>query len=113
MDLVVSALLFTLITTAIYWRVGFSNISKSYGLWFNEGYWVKYNIVEAASWLAKAGVILPGLIWQKEIWELHIITLITSALLIWVSERKLLPTMVAFNTLWIGLSSIVIVRNLL
>ena len=39
-------------------------------------------------------------------------TLLTSALLIWVSERKLLPTMVAFNTLWIGLSSVVIVRNL-
>ena len=55
MDLVVSALLFALITMAVYWRVGFSNISKSYGLWFKEGYWVKYNIVEAASWLAKAG----------------------------------------------------------
>jgi len=53
------------------------------------------------------------LVWQKEIWQLHVITLVTSALLIWVSERKLLPTMVAFNTLWIGLSSVVIVRNLL
>lgn len=30
-------------------------------------------------------------------------TLSTSALLSGVSERKLLPTMVAFNTLWIGL----------
>ena len=59
----------------------------------------------------KAAVILPGLIWQKEVWQLHIITLFTSALLIWVSERKLLPTMVAFNTLWIGLSSVVIIRN--
>jgi len=42
-----------------------------------------------------------------------VITRVTSALLIWVSERKLLPTMVAFNTLWIGLSSVVFVRNLL
>ena len=82
-------------------------------VWFEDGYWVNYNIVEALAWLAKAAVILPGLIWQKEIWELHIVTLLTSALLIWVSERKLLPTMVAFNTLWIGLSSVVIVRNLI
>ena len=62
--------------------------------------------------LAKAAVILPGIICKKEIWKLRIVTLLTSALLIWVSERKLLPTMVAFNTLWTGLSSVVIVRNL-
>ena len=77
-----------------------------------DGYWVTYNVVEALAWLAKAAVILPGLIFQKEIWELHIVTLLTSVLLIGVSERTLLPTMVAFNTLWIGLSSVVIVRNL-
>ena len=58
------------------------------------GYWVNYNIVEAGAWIAKAAVILPGLIWQKEIWQLHLVTLLTSGLLIWVSERKLLPTMV-------------------
>ena len=81
-------------------------------MWFEDGYWVNYNVVETFARLAKAAVILPGLVWQKEIWELHIVTLLTSALLIWVSERKLLPTMVAFNTLWIGLSSVVIVRNL-
>ena len=81
-------------------------------MWFEDEYWVNYNVVEAFAWLANAAVILPGLVWQKEIWELHIVTLLTSALLIWVSERKLLPTMVAFNTLWIGLSSVVIVRNL-
>jgi hypothetical protein len=93
--------------------VGFANIMASYRMWFREGYWVNYNVVEAIAWIAKAAVIIPGLVWQKEIWQLHIITLITSALLIWVSERKLLPTMVAFNTLWIGLSSVVIARNIL
>ena len=82
-------------------------------MWFREGYWVNYNVVEAIAWIAKAAVIIPGLVWQKEIWQLHIITLLTSALLILVSERKLLPTMVAFNTLWIGLSSVVIARNVL
>jgi hypothetical protein len=108
----IAAALFLAITTLVYARVGFVNIANSYRMWFEDGYWVNYNVVEALAWLAKAAVILPGLIWQKEVWELHIVTLLTSALLIWVSERKLLPTMVAFNTLWIGLSSVVIVRNL-
>ena len=112
MDTYIAAALFLVITTLVYARVGFANIANSYKLGFEDGYWVNYNVVEALAWLAKAAVILPGLIWQKEIWELHIVTLLTSALLIWVSERKLLPTMVAFNTLWIGLSSVVIVRNL-
>jgi hypothetical protein len=108
----IAAALFLVITALVYARVGFANITNSYRMWFEAGYWVNYNIVEALAWLAKAAVILPGLVWQKEIWQLHIVTLLTSALLIWVSERKLLPTMVAFNTLWIGLSSVVIVRNL-
>ena len=112
METYIAAALFLVITTLVYARVGFVNIANCYRMWFEEGYWVNYNIVEALAWLAKAAVILPGLIWQKEIWELHTVTLLTSALLIWVSERKLLPTMVAFNTLWIGLSSVVIVRNL-
>lgn len=112
METYIAAALFLAITTLVYARVGFVNIANSYRMWFEDGYWVNYNVVEALAWLAKAAVILPGLIWQKEIWELHIVTLLTSALLIWVSERKLLPTMVAFNTLWIGLSSVVIVRNL-
>ena len=112
METYIAAALFLVITTLVYARVGFVNIANSYRMWFEDGYWVNYNVVEALAWLAKAAVILPGLIWQKEVWELHIVTLLTSALLIWVSERKLLPTMVAFNTLWIGLSSVVIVRNL-
>lgn len=113
MEIIVSTLTFVVITAFVYFKVGYVNILNSYRMWFQDGYWVNYNVVEAGSWIAKAAVILPGLIWQKEIWQLHIITLLTSALLIWVSERKLLPTMVAFNTLWIGLSSVVIVRNLI
>lgn len=113
MQLLASTLLFLGITAAVYYHVGMGNILKSYRMWFEDGYWVNYNVVEAIAWIAKAAVILPGLVWQQEIWQLHLITLSTSALLIWVSERKLLPTMVAFNTLWIGLSSVVIVRNLM
>ena len=113
MEIFASLLMFLVITGLVYFHVGLTNIRNSYGLWFKQGYWVNYNVVEAAAWLAKAAVILPGLVWQKEVWQLHIITLLTSALLIWVSERKLLPTMVAFNTLWIGMSSVLIIRNIL
>ena len=112
-EVALSLFLFSALTTLVYARVGFDNILKSYRMWFEEGYWVNYNVVEALAWIAKAAVIIPGLLWQREVWQLHVVTLLTSALLIWVSERKLLPTMVAFNTLWIGLSSVVIARNLL
>lgn len=81
-------------------------------MWFEDRYWVNYNVAEALAWLSKAAVILPGLLWQNKIWERHIVTLLTLAILSWVSERELLSTMVAFNTLRIGLSSVVIVRNL-
>ncbi|EHQ57755.1 hypothetical protein OMB55_00014940 [gamma proteobacterium HIMB55] len=112
-EIALALFLFLTLTVLVYAHVGFDNILKSYRMWFEDGYWVNYNVVEAVAWVAKAAVIIPGLVWQREIWQLHVVTLLTSALLIWVSERKLLPTMVAFNTLWIGLSSVVIARNLL
>ena len=105
-------LTFLVITSVTYKHVGLENLKVCYSHWFKEGYWTSYNIVEALSWLAKAAVILPALVWNKEIWWLHFVTLVTSVALIWARERKLLPTLVAFNTLWIGISSIVIVRNL-
>ena len=107
------AILMTLgITLLVYHHVGWNNVRNCYRMWQEDGYWTNYNVVEAVAWLAKAAVILPALIWGVEIWWLHIITLATSAALIWASERKLLPTLVAFNTLWIGISSIVITRKL-
>ena len=113
MTIFLTVVTFLVITSIVYTRVGWRNVLESYKLWFKPGYWVSYNIVEAMAWSAKALVILPALIWRVEIWQLHFITLFTSALLIWASERKLLPTLVAFNTLWIGISSIVIIRNLI
>lgn len=110
---IITFMTFVVITAIVYTNVGWKNIQDSYKLWFKPGYWVSYNIVEAIAWVAKALVILPALIWGVEIWWLHIITLFTSAMLIWASERKLLPTLVAFNTLWIAISSLVIVRHLL
>ena len=99
------------LTVFIYHMVGWRAIIDCYKLFSNRDYWTNYNIVEFLAWATKAAVIVPGLVFGIEIWELHILTLITSAALIWASMKKLLPTLVAFNTLWIFLSMTVIVRN--
>ena len=62
METYIAAALFAVITTLAYARVGFVNIANSYRMWFEDGYWVNYNVVEALAWLAKAAVILPGII---------------------------------------------------
>lgn len=77
----------------------------------DKKYWTNYNIVEAVSWIAKAIIIVPGLIFGLQIWQLYFASLLTSALLIWASYKKLLPTLVGFNTLWIWLSMMVIAQN--
>jgi|TARA_R110000764_G_scaffold141792_1_gene229890 hypothetical protein len=111
MVLILTLTLWATIVFVVYNKIGFNEIYKSYCLWFSKGYWQKrYNVVEAAAWTAKLLVILPAIIFGKEVIWAHFITLMTSALLIWVSEQKLLPTLVAFNSLWIGISSFIIIR---
>jgi hypothetical protein len=41
------------------------------------------------------------------------LTLATSLTLIWASNKKLLPTLVAFNTMWAWLSLMVIAQKVL
>ena len=89
------------------WR----NIYDCYKMWFTREYWTDYNIIEAVSWIAKAIIIVPALIFGVNIWQLYFISLITSMMLIWASNKKLLPTLVGFNTLWIWLSCAVIAQN--
>lgn len=101
------------ITFIIYKHIGFQAIKDCYANWFCKDYWTSYNIVEAASWFAKAIVIVPGLIFGINIWQLYFVTLITSAMLIWASEKKVLPTLVGFNTLWIWLSCMVLAQHLI
>ncbi|MEN5315380.1 hypothetical protein [Pseudomonas koreensis] len=105
--------LFLAVTTTLYSVVGWQRIVDCMGSWFRQGYWTDYNIIEFLAWMAKALVIIPGLLFGREIWELHFLTLITSSLLIWVSMRKMLPTLLVFNTLWIAISSTIVVRNLM
>ena len=96
----------------VYKHVGLQAIKDCYGMWFTRKYWTNYNIVEALSWGTKAIIIVPGLIFGIQIWWLYFLTLATSLTLIWASNKKLLPTLVAFNTLWTWISVMVLVKSL-
>lgn len=110
---VIAAVLAAALTIAVYKVVGFRPITECMRMWGRREYWTAYNTVEFLAWATKAAVIVPGLVFGVEIWQLHILTLGTSVALIWASMKKLLPTLVAFNTLWIFLSMTVIVRKLM
>lgn len=101
------------LTAIIYTLTGWRNIRDCYAMWFTRKYWTNYNIIEAASWIAKAIIIIPGLIFGIQIWQFYFVALFTSLTLIWASNKKLLPTLVGFNTLWIWLSMMVIAQNVI
>lgn len=75
-------------------------------------YWTNYNTIEFAAWMAKAIIIVPGLIFGIELWYMHFLTLLTSSLLIWASMRKSLPTLIVFNTVWIIISLTIILKHI-
>ena len=96
-----------------YHKTGWDKIRDCYAMWFTREYWSHfYNQVEAVSWTAKAAIIIPGLIFGIQIWQLYFIALATSLTLIWASNKKLLPTLVAFNTMWVWLSCMVLAQHL-
>lgn len=111
-QIIVAIVLSLLVVSVVYTHSGWKNIRDCYAMWFAKSYWTNYNVVEAVSWLIKAIIIVPGLIFGIQIWQLYILALITSATLIWASNKKLLPTLVGFNTLWIWLSLMVLVQHL-
>lgn len=104
---------FLLSIVILYSIVGWENILERYSMYFEKSYWTDYNTIEAAAWLAKAVIIIPGLVYGVEIWWLHFLTLATSSLLIWASMRKSLPTLILFNTIWICISLTIILRHLM
>ena len=106
-----SFLIWSVCIAVVYTHTGWRNIAECYKMWFTREYWKPYNTVEAASWLAKAVIIVPGLVFNIQIWWLYYFTLITSLTLIWASNKKLLPTLVGFNTMWAWLSLAVICQH--
>jgi len=104
-------LIFTLYVFVLYKITGLENIKDSYKIFFNKEYWVNYNTIEFAAWMAKAIIIIPGLLFGIELWYMHYLTLTTSSLLIWASMKKSLPTLILFNTIWIGISLTILIRH--
>jgi hypothetical protein len=97
----------------VYRRITFIKIKQCYSMWFTKEYWTDYNTVEFLSWAAKAVIIIPGLIFGIQLWWLYFFTLATSLTLIWASEKKLLPTLVGFNTIWVWISCMVLAQHLI
>lgn len=111
-QMIIACIITGILVFVVYKHVGFQAIKDCYAMWFKREYWTNYNIVEALSWGTKAIIIVPGLIFGIQIWWLYFLTLATSLTLIWASNKKLLPTLVAFNTLWTWISVMVIIKNL-
>ena len=100
--------------TALYIGIGWNKIWNRYRMYLSKEYWTDYNVIELAAWMAKAIIIIiPGLLFGIELWYMHFLTLLTSSLLIWASMRKDLPTLIAFNTIWICISLTILIRHLL
>jgi hypothetical protein len=105
-------LAFLVLCGLVYNHIGFKKMKECFGMWFKKEYWTDYNTVEFLSWFAKATIIVPGLIFGISLWWLYFFTLATSLTLIWASEKKLLPTLVGFNTIWVWISCMVLAQHL-
>jgi len=111
-QILVATLVFGILLALVYRHITFTKIKECYGMWFKREYWTDYNTVEFLSWAAKAIIIVPGLIFGISVWWLYFFTLATSLTLIWASEKKLLPTLVGFNTIWAWISCMVLAKHL-
>jgi hypothetical protein len=112
-QIIIATSIFLIVTIFVYSHTGWKNIKICYSMWFTKEYWTNYNTVEFLSWAAKAIIIIPGLIFGVQIWWLYFLTLATSLALIWASNKKLLPTLVGFNTIWTWISCMVLTQHLI
>ena len=103
---------FIVFIIGLYSLIGWKKILERFKMYFDKSYWTNYNTIELCSWMAKAIIIIPGLVFGIELWYFHFLTLLTSSLLIWASMRKSLPTLILFNTIWICMSLTIIIKHL-
>jgi hypothetical protein len=106
-------LVYIIFIAVLFGFIGYKKIWDRILMFKSKEYWTDYNTIEFSAWMAKAAIIIPGLVFGKEIWWLHFLTLVTSSLLIWASMRKSLPTLIVFNTLWIGISLTIILKHII
>lgn len=76
----------------------------------HEEYWTKANTIEFFAFVAKAIIILPGLLFDVSVWWFYIFALISSLGLIWSSTVKTIPTLIWFNILWLILATLYIAK---
>jgi hypothetical protein len=86
------------------WVVALKTMSK-------KEYWNKANTVEFLAFVAKAAIIIPGLLFDISVWWFYIFALISSLGLIWSSTVKTIPTLIWFNILWSFLAIIYILKH--
>jgi len=77
----------------------------------HKEYWNKANTVEFFAFVAKAIIIIPGLLFDVSIWWLYIFALVSSLGLIWSSTVKTIPTLIWFNIVWSILAAIFILKH--
>jgi hypothetical protein len=77
----------------------------------SKKYWTKPNTVEFLAFVAKAVIIIPGLLFGIQIWWLYIFALVSSLALIWSSTVKTIPTLIWFNILWSLLAIVAISKE--
>lgn len=76
----------------------------------NKGYWTRANTVEFIAFVIKGSIIIPGLLFDIDIWWFYILALISSLGLIWSSTVKTIPTLIWFNILWSSLAIMYILK---
>lgn len=76
-------------------------------------YWNKANTVEFFAFVAKGAIIIPGLLFDIQIWWFYIFALVSSLMLIWSSTVKTIPTLIWFNILWSSLAAVAIGKHFL
>lgn len=75
-------------------------------------YWSLPNTVEFFAFVVKAVIIIPGLLFDTQVWWLYLFAMVTSIMLVWSSTVKTIPTLIWFNILWIVLSIAALIKNL-
>lgn len=76
-------------------------------------YWTRANTVEFFAFVVKGLIIIPGLLFDIQIWWLYVFALISSLGLIWSSTVKTIPTLIWFNILWSCLAIVAILKHFL
>lgn len=86
------------------WVIALGSMTK-------KDYWNLPNTVEFFAFMTKAAIIIPGLLFETQIWWLYIFALVTSLSLVWSSTVKTLPTIIWFNIIWSLLAAAALIKH--